>query len=269
LTLQTYALSDAVKPGRKVVRYRRVSTVKQGISGLGQESQDAMMDAYCRDNRSIVIATFDEIETAKKDEMKNRPELVKAIAQAKRAKAVLLIAKFDRLSRSVYVTSLLLKENVEFIACDNPHASKMNIQMMAVMAEYEAKMISDRTKAALQEYKRGKHVSKRIRLLYPDGVPPDVVETTAGKLGGSLPQCCTLTPESRARGVRRSAESRRAAAIAAVEDLAPRMMTMWRDEKLSLRSIANRLNDERQRTRTDSQWSAMAVKRVLDRARVD
>jgi DNA invertase Pin-like site-specific DNA recombinase len=199
--------------------------------------------------------------------MRNRPELVKAIAQSKRAKAVLLIAKLDRLSRSVYITSLLMRTGVEFVVCDNPHANRMTIQILAVMAENEAKMISDRTKSALKAYKDGKHVSKRIRLLYPNGVPPDVVEATAGKLGGSLPQCRTLTPESRARGVRRSAESRRTAAIAAVEDLAPRMMAMWRDEKLSLQAIANSLNDEGQTTRTDSQWSAMGVKRVLDRAR--
>jgi DNA invertase Pin-like site-specific DNA recombinase len=199
--------------------------------------------------------------------MENRPELVKAIAQAKRAKAVLLIAKLDRLSRSVFVTSLLLKTGVEFVACDNPHASKVTIHFFAVIAEHEAEMISARTKAALQAYKDGKHVSKRIRLLYPDGVPPDIAEATAGKLGGSLPQCRTLTPEARARGVERSAASRRLAAIAAVEDLAPRMMTMWRDENLSLQAIARRLNEEGQTTRTDSQWSAMAVKRVLDRLR--
>jgi DNA invertase Pin-like site-specific DNA recombinase len=228
-----------------------------------------MMDDYCRENRCNVIATYDEIETAKKDEMRNRPELVKAIAQSKRAKAVLLIAKLDRLSRSVYITSLLMRTGVEFVVCDNPHANRMTIQILAVMAENEAKMISDRTKSALKAYKDGKHVSKRIRLLYPNGVPPEVVEATAGKLGGSLPQCRTLTPESRARGVRRSAESRRAAAIAAVEDLAPRMMAMWKEEKLSLQTIARRLNDEGQTTRTDSQWSAMAVKRVLDRARAD
>jgi DNA invertase Pin-like site-specific DNA recombinase len=253
--------------GRKAVRYRRVSTAKQGTSKLGQEGQDALMDTYCRENGCKVIATYDEVETAKKDEMENRPELVKAIARAKRAKAILLIAKLDRLSRSVYVTSLLMKTGVEFVACDNPHANRMTIQILAVMAENEAKMISDRTKAALRAFKEGKHISKRIRLLYPNGVPPDVVEATAGKLGGSLPQCRTLTPERRMKGVLRSAASRRAAAIDAVKDLVPAMMAMWKDEKLSLLAIANRLNEEGQTTRTEHQWSAMAVKRVLDRVR--
>jgi DNA invertase Pin-like site-specific DNA recombinase len=250
---------------RKIVRYRRVSTAKQGVSGLGQEGQDALMDSYCREHRCKVIATYDEVETAKKDEMANRPELVKAIAQAKRQKAILLIAKLDRLSRSVHLTSTLMKTGVEFVVCDNPHANKMTIQILAVMAENEAKMISDRTKAALQAYKAGKHVSKRIKLLYPNGVPPKVIEATAGKLGGALPQCRTLTPERRAKGIRRSAASRRAAAIAAVEDLVPAMLEDRKGEK-SLYAIAARLNDEGQTTRTGAQWSAMAVKRVLDRA---
>ena len=143
----------------------------------------------------------------------------------------------------------------------------MTIQILAVMAEHEALMISARTKGALAAYKAGKRVSKRIRLLYPDGVPADVVEATAGKLGASLPQCRKLTPEARAKGVTRSAASRRAAAIAALEDIAPRMLAMWKDEKLSLRAIANRLNEEGHETRKQKPWSPMAVKRVLDRAR--
>jgi Resolvase, N terminal domain len=199
--------------------------------------------------------------------------LVKAIAQAKRAKAVLLIAKLDILSRSVYVTSLLMKTGVEFVACDNPHANRMTIQILAVMAEHEAKMISDRTKAALRAFNEDKCILNCIRLLYPDGVPADIIEATAGKLGSSLPQCRNLTPENRAKGVRLSAASRRAAAIAAVADLVPGMMAMWKESrtdgrpKYSLLAIANHLNDEEQTTRTGAQWSAMAVKRVLDRAR--
>jgi DNA invertase Pin-like site-specific DNA recombinase len=253
--------------GRKIVRYRRVSTVKQGLSGLGQEAQDKAIDDYCKANGCRVVGTYDEVETAKRDEMENRPELEKAIAHAKRAKAVLLIAKLDRLTRSVYVTALLQKTDVEFVACDNPHATKMTIQILAVMAEHEAKMISDRTKAALEAYKAGNHVSKRIRLLYPEGVPPDVVKATAGRLGGSLPQCRNLTPEARKKGVVRSAEVRRAKAMAAVKDLAPRMLEMWKKEELSLGAIARRLNEEGQTTRGDTPWSTMAVKRVLDRVR--
>ena len=183
--------------GRKMVPYRRVSTAKQGISGLGLEAQDEAIDMYCKANGCTIVSTYTEVETAKKDEMQNRPELVKAIAHAKRTKAVLLIAKLDRLSRSVYVTAQLHKTGIEFIACDNPHANRLTIQILAVMAEHEARMISERTKSTCEPTGRY-HTSKRIRLLYPDGVPADVVEATAGKLGGSLPQCRTLTAESRA-----------------------------------------------------------------------
>jgi hypothetical protein len=136
---------------------------------------------------------------------------------------------------------------------------------MAAVAENEARVISERTTAALAAYRDGKRLSKRIRLLYPDGVPPDVVEATAGRLGASLPQCRNLTPKARAKGTAMSVASRRAAAIAAVRDLAPRMLAMWKDDRLSLQAIADRLNAEEQTTRTGNPWSPIAVKRVLDR----
>jgi len=244
-----------------------VSTAKQGESGLGLEAQEAAIEAYREKEGGLIVASYTEIETGKKDEMENRPELLKALAHAKRSKAVLLIAKLDRLARSVYVTAVLHKAGVEFVACDNPMASRMTIQILAVMAEEEARMISQRTKDALKAYKAGRRVSKRVRLLYPDGVPADVVEATAGKLGASLPQCRNLTPEARVRGSIRSAAARKAAAIAAVADLVPEMMKMWETERLSLRAIADRLNAEEQTTRGGSRWSPMQVKRVLDRAR--
>jgi DNA invertase Pin-like site-specific DNA recombinase len=178
-----------------------------------------------------------------------------------------VIAKLDRLARSVYVTAALHKAGVDFVACDYPDANRLTIQILAAVAENEARVISQRTTDALAAYRDGKRLSKRIRLLYPDGVPPDVVEATAGRLGASLPQCRNLTSEARAKGTAKSAASRRAAAIAAVEDLAPRMLAMWKEEKLSLRAIAKRLNEEGQETRKQKPWSPMAVKRVLDRAR--
>ena len=198
--------------GRRIVPYRRVSTVKQGESGLGLEAQDEAIAAYCRMNDCKTVATYTEVETAKKDEMENRPELVKGIAHAKRAKAVLVIAKLDRLSRSVYVTAQLHKTGVEFVACDNPHANRMTIQILAVMAEHEALMISARTKGALAAYKAGKRVSKRIRLLYPDGVPADVVEATAGKLRAvpaPMPEADARSPSEGSDQVGRKPSSRR------------------------------------------------------------
>ena len=177
-----------------LVAYRRVSTQKQGESGLGLEAQETAIQAYQRATGSRILAEFTEVETGKKDEMENRPELLKAIARAKRAKAVLVIAKLDRLARSVYVTATLHKTGIDFVACDNPTANRLTIQILAAVAENEARMTSQRTKDALKAYKDGGRVSKRVRLLYPDGVPAEVIKATAGKLGASLPQCRNRSP---------------------------------------------------------------------------
>jgi len=253
--------------GRELVAYRRVSTQKQGESGLGLEAQDAAIHAYPGATGGNIAPEFTEIETGKRHEMENRPELMKAIARAKRAKAVLVIAKLDRLTRSVFVTATLHKAGVEFVACDNPTANRLTIQILAAVAENEARMISQRTKDALAAYKAGRRVSKRIQLLHPNGVPTPIVEATAGKLGAALPQCRNLTPEARAKGRIRSAAARKASAIADVADLVPEMMEMWTTQRLSLRAIADQLNADGQQTRRKKAWNSMQVKRVLDRAR--
>ncbi len=73
-----------------------------------------------------ILASYNEVETARKDSLRNRPELVKALAHARRCKATLVIARLDRLARSVLVTSQLMASGVDFIACDNPHANRGN-----------------------------------------------------------------------------------------------------------------------------------------------
>jgi len=230
------------------------------------EAQDAAIQAYQRSTGSKIIAEFTEIETGKRDEMENRPELLKAIARARRAKATLVIAKLDRLARSVWVTATLHKTGVEFVACDNPNANRLTINILAAVNEDEAKRISQRTKDALAAYKAGGRVSRRIRAMYPAGVPADVRKATAGKLGASLTQCRNLTPEARAMGTDRSAIVRKAKAIEVYADLVPQMQT-WQRERLSLRAIADRLNADGQQTSRKTPWSIMQVKRVLDRAR--
>jgi DNA invertase Pin-like site-specific DNA recombinase len=199
--------------------------------------------------------------------MANRPELLKAVAHAKRAKAVLVITKLDRLSRSVFVTATLHKAGVEFVACDNPTANRLTIRILAVIAENEARMISQRTKDALKAYKASGRVSKRIRLLHPDGVPKEVIEATAGKLGASLPECCNLITEGRDRGVKNAAASHRARANEAYVDLVPDM-TAWYGGGMTLQAIADRLNLEGQSTRRQEAWNKVQVMRVLKRARV-
>jgi len=252
---------------RHLVAYRRVSTQKQGQSGLGLEAQDAAIQGYRRSVDGTIIAEFTEVETGKRDELENRPELLKAIARAKRAKAELVIAKLDRLARSVYVTATLHKAGVEFVACDNPNANRLTINILAAVAEDEAKRISQRTKDALAAYKAGGRLSKRIRLLYPDGVPADVAQATAGKLGASLSQCRNLTPEARVKGTARSAAARKAAALAAMSDLVPDMTEKW-NKNVPLHQIAKDLNNEGQTTRRGKTWSATQVKRVLQQAGV-
>jgi DNA invertase Pin-like site-specific DNA recombinase len=252
---------------RAIVTYRRVSTRMQGQSGLGLDAQESAVQSYAASIGGRIVAQFVEVETATKDEMENRPELAKAIARAKRERATLVIAKLDRLSRSVYVTATLHRAGVDFVCCDNPTANRLTIQILAVIAENEARAISQRVRDALAAYKSGNRVSKRIQSLYPGGVPHDVIAARAGKLGAALPECRNLSQEGRARGLARSAESRRNAAIDAMADLSPGMLAMWTQERMSLRAIADRLNADGQRTRRGSFWTPIAVKRVLDRVR--
>ena len=93
----------------------------------------------------------------------------------------------------------------------------MVIDILVAVAAGEARMISTRTKDALRAYRDGRHVSKRIRALYPDGVPPEIVEATAGRLGSHLPQCRNLTPQSIAKGRGASIVSRQAKALKAAQ----------------------------------------------------
>lgn len=135
---------------REIVPYFRVSTRKQGDSGLGLDAQRTSVDRFRLHEQCNPIAEFVEIESGKKS---NRPELRKAIAFCKEHNAVLVVAKLDRLARNVAFTSALMDAGVEFIACDMPQANRLTIHIMAAMAEDEARRISQRTKDALAELK--------------------------------------------------------------------------------------------------------------------
>jgi DNA invertase Pin-like site-specific DNA recombinase len=249
----------------KIVPYRRVSTKMQGQSGLGLDAQDAAIQAYAISTGCDIIGTYTEIETAKRDELADRPELVKAIRHAKRAQATLVIAKLDRLVRSTVAMAELKKSGVKFVACDMPSANEFTIDIHVAVAAEEARKISQRTKDALKAYKAGNRISKRIRLKYPDGVPQDVIDATAGKLGGSLPQCRTLTPETRARGIANLSASNRARADEAYADLVDDL-TRWRADGLTPQAIADRLNAEGHTTRRQKPWNRIQVTRVLARS---
>jgi DNA invertase Pin-like site-specific DNA recombinase len=126
------------------VAYYRVSTDRQGRSGLGLEAQQAAVRS-CLGNETA-IAEFTEVETGKRND---RPELEKALALCRRRKARLVIAKLDRLSRNLAFIAALMDASIEFVAVDNPHATRLTLHILAAVAEHEREMIADRTKAAL------------------------------------------------------------------------------------------------------------------------
>jgi DNA invertase Pin-like site-specific DNA recombinase len=142
------------------VAYLRVSTVRQGESGLGLEAQRAAVEAFTRQHAGAIVASFVEVETGKRSD---RPELAKALEAARKGKAMLLIAKLDRLARNVAFIANLMDAGVEFLACDQPFASRLTLHILAAVAEDEARRISERTKAALQAAKaRGRKLGSPI-----------------------------------------------------------------------------------------------------------
>lgn len=135
----------------KYVSYFRVSTQKQGQSGLGLEAQQTSVDAFIKNRDGDVLDSFTEVESGKKA---NRPELDKALRRCKLTGATLVIAKLDRLSRDIAFIANLQKSKVEFVCVDMPDANTLTIGMMAVLAQYERELISERTKAGLAAAKR-------------------------------------------------------------------------------------------------------------------
>lgn len=135
----------------RFIAYFRVSTARQGRSGLGLEAQQEAVRQYLASVGGTVVAAFTEVETGKRNA---RPELAKALAACKRHKAKLVIAKLDRLSRNVAFLSAMMDGKTEFIACDNPTATRLTLHILAAVAEHEAEVISQRTVVALQAAKR-------------------------------------------------------------------------------------------------------------------
>lgn len=130
----------------KFVAYYRVSTEKQGRSGLGLEAQRKAVRDYLDGSDWHLIGEFTEIESGKRSD---RPELEKAIAACKKHRARLIIAKLERLSRNVAFIATLMERKVDFLAVDNPAATKFTIHILAAVAEYERDAISKRTVEAL------------------------------------------------------------------------------------------------------------------------
>jgi DNA invertase Pin-like site-specific DNA recombinase len=219
----------------KYVAYYRVSTAKQGRSGLGLEAQKESVSSYLNGGRWKMLAELVEIESGKKND---RPKLAEALALCRIHGATLVIAKLDRLARNVNFISNLMESTVEFVAVDFPQANRLTIHILAAVAEHEAAMISARTKAALGAAKaRG------------------VV------LGGDRGN---IASQAR-RGAKASAVKRIVKASNRANDLLPVIKAVQEEGAESLRQIAEALNDRGIKTARGGEWSAVQVQRVLSK----
>ncbi|HEV2126460.1 MAG TPA: recombinase family protein [Chloroflexota bacterium] len=176
----------------QIVSYLRVSTAKQGLSGLGLEAQRAAVAQFTAAGRHTLISEFLEVESGRKSD---RPQLTAALASCRLHRATLVIAKLDRLARNVAFIANLMDGGVEFVACDMPHANRLTLHLLAAIAEHEREMISQRTKAALQAAK-----ARGVRLGNPNGAT-------------ALLEGCRAAAE-RSAGVRRARAVQQAAAVA-------------------------------------------------------
>ena len=171
------------------VAYYRVSTEKQGRSGLGLEAQQAAVQAHVAGTPGRVVAEFIEVESGHK---KDRPQLAAALAAARAHRAVLVIAKLDRLARNVHFVSGLMESGVEFVAADMPTVNRLTIHILAAVAEEEARMISARTKAALAAAK-----ARGVRLGNPNllaGSPAQARAANAVKTGRAQVRAADVLP---------------------------------------------------------------------------
>lgn len=143
------------------VAYYRVSTDRQGKSGLGLESQRKAVNDYLNGGNWSLAAEFTEIESGKRNK---RPELERALSACRKHKAKLVIAKLDRLSRNLAFIATLMDSSIEFVAVDNPHANRLTVHILAAVAQHEREMIGARTKEALAAAKaRGVVLGRNAR----------------------------------------------------------------------------------------------------------
>lgn len=193
------------------IAYYRVSTAKQGQSGLGLEAQKAAVTAYLNGGSWILAGEFTEVESGKHND---RPQLAMAIAEAKRRNATLLVAKLDRLSRNAAFLLKLQESAARFVACDMPEANNFMVGIMALVAQQEREAISARTKAALAAKKaqgkvlgspanltpaaaaKGRIAASVALTAKADNFASDYRAILAGMIGKSLREKATLLNQS-------------------------------------------------------------------------
>lgn len=210
------------------IAYFRVSTDRQGKSGLGLDAQREAVRGYVAGHGGI-IEEFTEIESGKKNE---RPQLVLALEACRKQRAVLVIARLDRLARNLAFIANLMESGVDFVAVDMPQANRLTVHILAAVAEDEGKRISTRTCDALAAAKK-----RGIRLGNPNPSPALALAHQAN----------------------------RASAIRFADTVRP-LVEKLRREELSLREIAAELNQRHVRTARGGKWQAQQVANVLRRA---
>ena len=213
----------------KYVAYYRVSTQRQGKSRLGLEAQRAAVKQY---NNGNVIAEYVEVESGRRN---TRPELERALAHCRSAKATLLIAKLDRLSRNVAFLSTLMESGAEIICADNPHANRLTLHLMASFAEHESQMISERTKAAI-----------------------------AARVARGKPWDHGRPPAGNAKTAKIARDARAVLVAARRADLLPVIREIESDGVTSLRGIANELNRRGFVGGRGGKFYASSVRRILN-----
>jgi DNA invertase Pin-like site-specific DNA recombinase len=227
-------VTEAIMAFGKWISYLRISTARQGKSGLGLEAQRSAVESYLNGGNWSLHREFVEVESGKRAD---RPKLAEAIKACRVYGAKLIIAKLDRLSRDAHFLLGLEKAGVDFVAADMPNANRLTVGIMAMVAEEERRMISARTKAAMAAAKR-----RGVELGGYRGVPP------------------TAKARQKAREVQQARANEHAA------DLAETIKRLQAGGAESLRAIARGLNDEGIPTaRGTGEWTATQVSRVLAR----
>ncbi|TWB41940.1 recombinase family protein [Nitrospirillum pindoramense] len=217
----------------KIVAYYRVSTKRQGQSGLGLEAQQAAVLGYLKGTCGGLVAEFTEIESGK---VNTRPQLQAALAACRLHSATLVIAKLDRLSRNAAFLLSLRDAGVDFVAADMPNANRLTVGIMAVVAEAEREMISARTKEALAAAKaRG------------------VV------LGGDRGHLASVSAQGRVIAL----EKRRAKALQRARDLAPIIRELQASGITSARGLAKALNARGWPAPRGGEWQTSQLQIVL------
>lgn len=218
----------------RFISYLRVSRKEQGKSGLGIEAQRKTVESYINaDSDRVLLDEFVEVESGRKSK---RPRLQEALKECKKNNAVLLVAKTDRLARSVHFISGLMEKKVPFIGVDNPFADEFSIHLHAAFAEREARLIGQRTREALAAAKaRGVELGKHGKVLgrmekenadkYAKGIA-DIIKETA-------------------------------------------LETFKTHKKITYKLLADSLSDKKIKTRKGGKWYPTTVKNLCDRLGLD